>query len=79
MPLVDVEPSDASIERWCGKLGLPASRLQRDYAFYKDAQEKLLQGKQMLMEMAAAGKIIILIGMILSVIHPRPCPHVCRV
>ena len=26
MPLVSVEPNDESIARWCGKLGLPASR-----------------------------------------------------
>lgn len=38
MPLVDVEPSDESIARWCEKLGLAPSRLQKDYAFYKDAQ-----------------------------------------
>jgi len=56
MPLVDVEPSDEAIARWCGKLSLPASRLQKDYAFYKDAQEKMVQVRQMMMEMAAAGK-----------------------
>jgi len=56
MPLVDVEPTDESIARWCEKLSLPASRLQKDYAFYKDAQEKMVQVKQMMMEMAAAGK-----------------------
>ena len=56
MPLVSVEPSDESIARWCGKLGLPASRLQSDYAFFKDAQQKMAQAQQMLMEMAAASK-----------------------
>ena len=56
MPLVDVEPSDEVIERWATKLSLPATRWQKDYAFYKDAQEKLVQVKQMMMEMAAATK-----------------------
>ena len=56
MPLVSVEPSDEAIERWCGRLGLPASRLQRDYAFFKDAQQKMAQAQQMMMEMAAASK-----------------------
>ena len=56
MPLVDVEPSDEAIARWCEKLNLPGSRLQKDWAFYVDAQEKMVQAKQMVMEMAAAAK-----------------------
>ena len=50
------KPSDEAIERWCTKLNLPASRMQKDYAFFKDAQEKMAQTKQMMMEMAAAAK-----------------------
>ena len=56
MPLVDVEPTDEAIARWSEKLALPASRLQKDWAYFKDAQEKIVQAKQMMMEMAAAGK-----------------------
>jgi len=56
MPLVGVEPSDEAIERWCTQLKLPTARLQKDYAFYVDAQRKLVEVKQMMMEMQAAGK-----------------------
>ena len=35
---------------------LPCHTLQRDWAFYKDAQEKMVQAKQMILEMGAAAK-----------------------
>ena len=61
MPLVGVEATDEAIKRWCDALFTasttpPANTLQKDWAFYKDAQEKLNQMKQMFMEMAAATK-----------------------
>ena len=37
-------------------LFLPCHTLQRDWAFYKDAQEKMVQAKQMILEMGAAAK-----------------------
>ena len=56
MPLCGVEVSDEAIERWCARLKLPAARLSKDWAFYKDATEKLTLVRQMLMEQAAAAK-----------------------
>jgi len=56
MPMVDVEPTDESIARWCEAVGLPPARLQKDWAFFKDAQDKMGQVRQMVMEMAAAAK-----------------------
>lgn len=61
MPLVGVEVSDAAITRWCTAVFAsattpPANTLQKDWAFYKDAQRRLDQTQQMFLEMAAAAK-----------------------
>ena len=56
MPLVDVEPSKEACERWATKLGLPASRFAKDWEFFEDATRKLVEGRQMLVEMKAAAK-----------------------
>jgi len=56
MPLVGQEPSDEVIERWCGELNLPSSRVKKDWAFYVDATRKLVEVKQMILQMAAQSK-----------------------
>jgi len=56
MPLVGDEPSDEVIERWCDELQLPSSRVKKDWAFYVDATRKLVEVKQMILEMAAVSK-----------------------
>ncbi|KOO35683.1 hypothetical protein Ctob_011855 [Chrysochromulina tobinii] len=56
MALVGSEPSKEVIERWCTALGLPASRLTKDWEFYEDASRKLVEVRQMMAEMKAAGK-----------------------
>jgi len=50
MPMVGVEPSDEAIERWCTQLKLPASRLQKDWTLYVDAQRRMAEGRLMLAE-----------------------------
>jgi len=50
MPMVGVEPSDEAIERWCTQLNLPASRLQKDWTLYVDAQRRMAEGRLMLKE-----------------------------
>lgn len=58
MPMAsDVEEvTDEVIERWCAALQLPSKKLVKDYAFIVDASEKLVEVKQMMMEMSAAAK-----------------------
>merc|ERR1719440_449029 len=56
MALVGEEPSKEVIERWCTALGLPSSRLTKDWEFFEDASRKLVEVRQMMMEMKAAGK-----------------------
>ena len=56
MALVGEEPSKEVIERWCTALGLPTSRLTKDWEFFEDASRKLVEVRQMMMEMKAAGK-----------------------
>jgi len=56
MTLVGEEPSKEVIERWCKALGLPTSRLTKDWEFFEDASRKLVEVRQMMMEMKAAGK-----------------------
>jgi len=56
MPLVDVEPSEEAIERWCGQLNVGAGKLKKDWAFFESAVDKLLEARQMLLEMQAADK-----------------------
>ena len=56
MPMVGLEVNDEVIERWCTELQLPTKKLQKDWAFFVDASEKLVEVRQMLMEMSAAAK-----------------------
>jgi len=56
MPLVGTEPSEEAIERWCSSLGVESKRLKKDWAFFKDASQKLVEVRQMMLELAAAGK-----------------------
>lgn len=56
MPLVGSEASDEVIDRWCESLNLNSKRLKTDWAFYVDASQKMVEGRQMLLEMAAATK-----------------------
>lgn len=56
MPLTGSEPSDDVIDRWCDSLEISPDRLKKDYAFYVDASQKLVEVRQMMLELAAAGK-----------------------
>ena len=56
MPLVDVEVNDASIEKWSAALKMSPNRLSKDWKFFESSQEKMAEGKQMMMEMAASAK-----------------------
>lgn len=56
MPMVGAEVNEATIEKWSAALGLPAARLSKDNAFFEDAQRKLVEVRQMMMEMSAAAK-----------------------
>ena len=42
------------IERWCTALGLPASRLTKDWEFYEDASRKLVEVRQMTSRLIAS-------------------------
>lgn len=57
MPMAGVEEiNDEVITRWCDALKLPPTRLQKDYAFFEDAKKKLVEVRQMMLEMSAAAK-----------------------
>jgi len=56
MPMAGLEVNDEVIERWCTELQLPTKKLQKDWAFFVDASEKLVEVRQMIMEMSAAAK-----------------------
>jgi len=57
MKLVNVEPSEEAIDRWCTQLELTnAGVLKRDFAFYESQLTKLEQLKEMLLQMTAASK-----------------------
>ena len=43
MPLAGQEVGDQTIERWCTVLQLPTKKLQKDWAFFVDASEKLVE------------------------------------
>lgn len=49
MTLVGEEPSKEVIERWCKALGLPTSRLTKDWEFFEDASRKLVEVRRMMM------------------------------
>ena len=56
MNLVGETPNSDVISRWCEALGLPKSRLTKDWEFYEDASRKHVEVRQMMIEMKAAGK-----------------------
>lgn len=56
MPVVGTEVSKEAIDRWSDALGLRPDRLQKDWAFYEAATTKLVEVRQMMMEMQASTK-----------------------
>lgn len=56
MKTVEVEASEASIERWCEALEMRSDRLKKDWAFFEQAIDRLAEGRQMMAEMQAAAK-----------------------
>lgn len=56
MPMVDVEPSDLSIERWCSAINVPSKKLIKDWNFFESSIDKLAEARVMMAEMKAAAK-----------------------
>jgi len=56
MQAVNVEPGEASIDRWCEKLNLRPNAFKRDWTYYQSAVGKLDAAKEMMLQMQVSAK-----------------------
>merc|ERR1712060_812991 len=56
MPLVDATPTEKTLGRWYSALNLDSARPIKDWKYFETSTEKMMQVKQMMVEMQAAAK-----------------------